>query len=114
MGNVSGGRGGVLEIHRHGRAGRWLVYSGEVMKLHERIELIENKADLIEFISALSRDLQENADTWENATLERYLLALTRWLEDSDGYYQNQNRPIPQTPSWRTVAEMLIAAKMYE
>lgn len=84
------------------------------MKLHERIEQIQSKADLVEFIEALGRDLQENAESWENVTLENYLSALARWLEDSDGYYRNQNRPIPQSPSWRNVAEMLIAAKMYE
>jgi hypothetical protein len=85
-----------------------------MMELHERIERIQSKSDLVEFIEALASDARTNADRWENSTVERYLSALARWLEDSDGYYQNQNRPVPERPSWRSVAEMLIAAKMYE
>ena len=84
------------------------------MELHERVERIQTKADLVEFVEELLRDLQQDASGWENATLEDYLRALASWIEDSDGYYRNQNRPIPESPSWRNVAEMLIAAKMYE
>jgi hypothetical protein len=85
-----------------------------MMKLHERIDGISTKADLVEFIAALEDDLRENSGSWENASLEEFLAALGRWLEDSDGYYQNQGREVPASPSWRDVAEMLIAAKMYE
>lgn len=84
------------------------------MELHERVAGIKSKTDLVEFVEALAKDLRANPTAWENATLERYLAALASWLEDSDGYYRNQSRPIPVTPSWRDVAEMLIAAKMYE
>lgn len=84
------------------------------MKLHERVEEIQTKVDLIEFIEELIADLEQNSSVWENSTLEDYLCALARWIEDSDGYYRNQNRPVPESPSWRNVAEMLIAAKMYE
>lgn len=59
-------------------------------------------------------DLQAKPATWENATLDRYLSALERWLEDADGYYRNQGRNVPSNPTWRDVAEMLIAATMYE
>ena len=85
-----------------------------MIELHERIADIKSKADLVKFVQALRDDLQTNAKKWENATLERYLSALAAWLEDSDGAYRNQNRPIPQSPSWQNVAEMLMAASMYE
>lgn len=84
------------------------------MELHEQAERVQSRADLIEFIEALLRDLQASPDEWENTTLERYLEALASWIGDSDGYYRNQNLPLPETPSWRNIAEMLIAAKMYE
>ena len=84
------------------------------METHELVARIESKADLVTFIEALVRDLREKPTGWENPTLEGYLSALARWLEDSDGVYQNQGRPIPANPSWRNVGEMLIAATIYE
>jgi type I restriction-modification system DNA methylase subunit len=84
------------------------------MELHERVDQIQSRADLVEFVEVLQKDLQANAEAWENATLDDYLSALARWLEDSDGYYRNQGRQIPESPSWRNVAEMLMAATMYE
>jgi hypothetical protein len=84
------------------------------MKLHEQVATVESKADLIEFVRALADELKTNRDSWENPTLDAYLIALASWLEDSDRYYRNQGRPIPKAPAWRDVAEMLMAAKMYE
>jgi hypothetical protein len=85
-----------------------------MMKPCERVAGIKSKGDLVEFVRSLRDDLQTEPGAWENATLERYLSALASWLEDSGGYYQNQGRDIPVSPSWRDVAEMLMAAKMYE
>lgn len=84
------------------------------MGLDEQIAAIETKADLVAFIQALGRDLKTNSKEWENATLARYLTALASWVEDSDGYYRNHGMDPPRAPSWRNVAEMLVAAKMYE
>jgi hypothetical protein len=85
-----------------------------MMKSHEMVEGIGSKADLVKFIEALAGDLQAHPEGWENASLERYLNALASWLEDSDGYYRNRGLQPPTSPTWKTVAEMLIAAKMYE
>ena len=84
------------------------------MELFERVGQVTNRSDLIDFVKALENDLGKNPDAWENKTLERYLSALSSWLEDCDGYYQSQGRPVPENPSWRDIAEMLMAAKIYE
>ena len=84
------------------------------MELHERIHHVRSKAQLADFVRALATDLSTNRETWENATLDRYLEALAGWLDDADGYYRNQGLPVPVEPSWHNVAEMLMAAKMYE
>lgn len=84
------------------------------MKLHEQVNGIQTRADLIAFVEALGVDLRSNADQWENATLDRYLSALASWLEDMDGYYRNNGLDVPSALSWRNVGELLIAAKMYE
>jgi hypothetical protein len=36
------------------------------------------------------------------------------WTEDMDGYYHNNNKPIPENIEWKVFANILIAAKMYE
>jgi len=84
------------------------------MELHERIGNIQTKADLIKFIEALRENLLERPDDWENGSLEGYLSALASWLEVSDNYYRNHGLPIPESPSWSAVADMLCAASMYE
>jgi hypothetical protein len=91
-----------------------MVYSGEIMELHETVANITSKTELAGFVRALRDDLRRAPEEWENGTLDRYLNALAGWIEDCDGYYENQGRPVPTTPTWRDVADMLIAAKMYE
>ena len=92
-----------------------MVHSSQMMKKpHEMVDGIRSKDDLVRFIQALSIDFQSRQHEWENVSLERYLAALSSWLADSDGYYRNQGREVPTNPSWRTLAEMLIAAKSYE
>jgi hypothetical protein len=91
-----------------------MVHTGEAMKLHEQVAQVDSKQALAEFVEALREDLQSNPAEWENATLDRFLGALASWIEDSDGYYINHSRPVPTSPSWRNIAEMLVAAKIYE
>jgi hypothetical protein len=84
------------------------------MKLHEQVNAIVTRDDLVAFIEALRANLSTNPQEWENATLDQYLAALSSWLEDCAGYYERTGQSVPQTPSWKNVAEMLIAAKVYE
>jgi hypothetical protein len=83
-------------------------------EMRSRVALIDNKADLVSFIEALRDDLRASPKDWENATPESYLSALASWVEDSDAYYKNHGQAPPASPSWRSVGEMLLAAKMYE
>jgi hypothetical protein len=103
-----------MEICRDARTVRRLVHSGEAMKLHDQVTGVATRADLVAFIEALRADLQSNPQEWENATLDQYLRALASWLEDCSGYYARTGQGVPATPSWKNVAEMLIAAKIYE
>ena len=84
------------------------------MELHEQVSEIQTRADLVAFIEALRSDLQAQPEGWENATLESFLAALASWTEDMDGYYQNKGLRIPQNPTWKTLGEMLAAARVYE
>jgi hypothetical protein len=87
---------------------------GFTMKLHDMVASIRSKDDLATFVSALAQDVQSRPEDWENDTLFRFLSALSRWLTDSDVYYLDQGAPLPSDPTWKNIAEMLIAAKIYE
>lgn len=83
-------------------------------ELHEQVGEIQTRADLVAFVEALRADLKMHADKWENATLESFLGALASWTEDMDGYYENKGQEVPQSPTWKTLGEMLAAARIYE
>lgn len=75
------------------------------MELHERIAAVRSRADLARFVEALQLDLDGARGEWENPTLERFLDAMGRWLDDVE-------RPGPG--SWADLAEALYAARGYE
>lgn len=83
-------------------------------ELHEQVAEIDAREDLVVFIEALRRDLDANPKQWQNATLGAFLSALASWIEDMDGYFVNQGRQVPTTPTWKTIGEMLAAARVYE
>jgi DNA polymerase III delta prime subunit len=62
----------------------------------------------------LRQDLSAHPEEWENKTLGDFLDALSAWVEDMDGYYQNNSRAMPESLDWKNIAEMLLAAKYYE
>jgi hypothetical protein len=84
------------------------------MTLDERHASVRSRDDFVEFVKALREDLVDNPECWENANLERFLEALGAWVKDMDGYYRNQGEPVPQLLDWKVVADMLMAAGIYE
>ncbi|MDW2878258.1 MULTISPECIES: DUF7660 family protein [Bacillaceae] len=84
------------------------------MELYEKVDKVKSREDLIKFIKHLRTDLQTNRAEWENITLEDYLEAMEDWVKDMDGYYLNTNQPVPEQPSWKTIADILFASRMYE
>jgi hypothetical protein len=84
------------------------------MSLPERLEAIRSKEDLAEFVVALHGDFRANPTAWENDTLDRLLDAMQAWIRLLDAYYQNAGQECPEMPTWRTFAEILCAARIYE
>jgi hypothetical protein len=84
------------------------------MRTPADVEKIQNREDLTQWINELRENLKNHPETWENTDLGRFLGALSSWIDDMDGYYKNHGLPVPQTPSWKTIAEMLAAAALYE
>ncbi|NUO84174.1 hypothetical protein HUU05_29225 [candidate division KSB1 bacterium] len=84
------------------------------MKLPEKVATIQTRKDFISFVHLLIQDLRENHTEWENRDLESFLEAITAWVEDMEGYYQNKGLPLPRQPDWNLFGQILLAAKIYE
>ncbi len=78
------------------------------------VESVTSKEELAELIGQLRHDLAHHPDTWENTDLASYLEAISAWLRDMDGYFQNRGELPPTNPSWKLLGEILLAAKTYE
>jgi hypothetical protein len=78
------------------------------------VNAVQSARDLAMFVEGLARDLEENGPEWENTDLPRFLDAMAAWLRDSDGYFRNWGEPVPDAAAWRTVANVLLAARDYE
>lgn len=78
------------------------------------INKINNKEDFVNFVELLVTNLKSNPEEWANKTLPEYLASISSWTEDMEGYYQNNDMPIPENVNWKVFANILIAAKMYE
>ena len=85
------------------------------MDLHEQLRRVQSREDLASFVDALHADLLGGGvDTWENPTLDRFLEALSGWCADMPGWFKNRGEPVPAQPNWNLVAQMMLAATVYE
>ncbi|WP_316569322.1 hypothetical protein [Neobacillus sp. YIM B06451] len=84
------------------------------MELYEWIEKVNSREDLVKFINLLRKDLQMNKDEWENANLADFLEAMEAWVNDMEGFYPNANQAVSEKQSWKMIANILYASKMYE
>jgi len=84
------------------------------MDLKNTVDSVRSREDFVRFIVALRHDLAAHPEEWQHLTLDDFLESLFAWVQDMDGYYQNNNLPVPTTPNWKNVAEMMLAAKYYE
>ncbi|WP_026998036.1 DUF7660 family protein [Flectobacillus major] len=85
-----------------------------MIDFNKKINEINSKEDFVNFIELLISNLKNNPEEWTNKTLPEYLESMSSWTEDMEGYYQNNDMPIPEDINWKVFANILIAAKMYE
>jgi len=84
------------------------------MNLRKRAQLIKTKNDFAAFLAALRSDLDQNPSRWENTTLETFLAAMESWVIDMHVYYKNSGQATPDPPTWKTFADILLGASVYE
>jgi hypothetical protein len=85
-----------------------------MIDFNKKINEINSKEDFVNFVELLISNLKNNPEEWTNKTLSEYLESMSSWTEDMEGYYQNNDMPIPEDINWKVFANILIAAKMYE
>jgi hypothetical protein len=78
------------------------------------VEHIKSRDDLVLFIQKLAESLVEKPEEWQNIDLQSYILAIAAWIKDMDGYFMNIGEPMPEVPNWKTIGQILLAAKYYE
>ena len=85
-----------------------------VLDIYDRINKMKSKEELIDFLEFLSKDRVQKKDEWYNNTIEDYLAAISSWIEDMEGYYENFNLPIPNHVNWSFIATLFYVGKIYE
>jgi len=84
------------------------------MTLSERARAVRTREDLVAFLEALSADYSTNKETWTNIDLASFLAAMSAWSEDMEGFYENGGEDLASLPPWRVLADILMAARLYE
>ena len=79
-----------------------------------RADAVESRADLVAFIESLRVDLRQRPALWTHRSLDAYLAALAAFAREFERAHESRGQKAPRSPSWRTLAEMLVAAKFYE
>lgn len=75
---------------------------------------ITDRSEFEYFLRCWVADYRINYRQWENLDLLSYLQGLSEFVPDIDGYYANAGEEVDtEQPSWRLIAEMLIAASVY-
>ena len=76
---------------------------------------VHSRVDLASYVDELLIELQAHPEKWENATLERYLEALSRYLRDLPGWCKNNEPSIDADQAeWHLFAIALAGAQVYE
>ena len=82
--------------------------------LEDMAEQVNTRDDFVRFAWALHDDFKRQPAEWDNNNLGVFLEALAAWSNSMGGYFRNIGQPVPEQPSWRLLAEMLLAARVYE
>lgn len=80
-------------------------------ELLNRMKNVASWGELSWFIVALKEDHEENPDQWNNYDLYPFLEAMNIYLAERSW---DESKPIPEDQPWKTFAEILYAAKIYE
>jgi hypothetical protein len=78
------------------------------------LEHVATHTDVVAIVEQMLADLKAHPDEWENGTLERFLDALAASLDALPPLHANRGEDMPDQPTWKTIAEVLVMATGYE
>ncbi|MEV7192300.1 hypothetical protein AB0N81_10905 [Streptomyces sp. NPDC093510] len=84
------------------------------MDLFEMAQDVDSREALARFLHEAVADLSDNESAWENVTLADFLEAWGAWLQAMPQGCANRGEPVPDSPSWNLVAQMVMAGRIYE
>jgi len=84
------------------------------MNIYTEIKNVKTKEEFLGFLEMLANDRRSSAEEWKNKSIEDYLLSIQSWIEDMDGYYENNNLEVPQNIDWNFIANIFYVGKIYE
>jgi hypothetical protein len=90
------------------------VSQSRIGQLAEMVAQVDSRDAFEAFLRALLQDLQQRPAEWGNRDLASFLEAMGAWVQDMDGYFQNQGERVPEQPTWKTLGQILLAARVYE
>jgi hypothetical protein len=86
-----------------------------MLELSHKLEKVGSRYDLVDFIRTLIDEFASQRIEWRNRAADEYLEALSAWIAESDVYYAYRGEPpLNHNLHWKQLAEMLMAATMYE
>lgn len=78
-------------------------------------EQVHTRSEFSQYVDYLLNAMGGDKEKSENVTVTSFLVALSAYSKDVDGYYKNMNIPIdPDKPSWRLFADLITGATIYE
>ena len=76
---------------------------------------VTDRQSFIKFIDLLRNDFVNNPESWENTKLDDFLVALSSYAKDIQGYYDNTKQNVnADEPNWQTFADIFKGASIYE
>jgi len=84
-----------------------------LFSLYQKVENVNSRESLAEFVDSMKVDFIKNPENWENSDMESFLEAMSAWIKDMDGYYENNGNALNEL-TWKTFADILIASISYE
>jgi hypothetical protein len=76
---------------------------------------VRTHADFVVVLEALLADYRDSGEAeWENATLDRFLDGLVALAEAWPQLCANHGEAMPEQPTWRMIAELIVGTTGYE
>jgi len=75
---------------------------------------VKTKEDFIRFLQDLAKNHKDAHDGWKNKRLDGYLVAMAKWVEERESNYAANNLQEPADINWGFMANMFLAAKIYD